>query len=301
MAELPKDWPSPEQFNKLLDRCGGLFAYAATIIQFISEESVDGVRDPVGRLSEILYAIESQPTTDGTSPYPELDRLYLSILQRAALKKTREGHIERIRCVIATIMCLRYELPMEILSKFLSMAEGDICDVLRDLHSVVDTYSFLVQLFHPSFQDLIQDNARCTDRRFFVDIPAHEHFMALRCINAIRNGRLWDYNTHFYVRSSWTSHLRSGACRGLSDELVQELIWLIGDKDELVDLYNADQDDANEDIIPFVRSLVEEHRPKESETLLGLLRDAEANEQIAGARKRFIGRHTEEGLLHTCI
>jgi len=144
-----------------------------------------------------------------------------------------------------------------------------------------------VGLLHPSFRDFLQDKGRCTDGRFFADVHMHEHFMALRCMNGTRNRRTLNHETRKYASLYWPSHLRSGSCHGLSDELVQELIWLIGDEGTLVDLYSYF---CKEDIIPFVRSLVEEHRPKESEILLALLRDAEANERIASARKEFVER-----------
>jgi len=106
---------------------------------------------------------------------------------------------------------------------------------------------------------------------------------------------------YLYATSHWPSHLRSGACHGLSDELVQELIWLIGDEDALVVSYGYAssplQYDNKEDIIPFMRSLVEKYRPKESKTLLDLLRNAEANERIASAREYFIENCRRRGII----
>jgi len=187
-------------------------------------------------------------------------------------------------------------MDMKALSKLLSMAVDDIRDALRDLHSVVevpDKDDSWVRFLHPSFEDFVQNMARCTDGRFLVDAPAHERFMALRCMNAMCNKDKLDNWSRYYMTSYWPSHLRSGSCCGLGDDLVQELIWLISDEDALAASYKAPY--ANEDIIPFVRSLVEEHRPKESETLLALLRDAEPNERIASVRKKFIERCRRRG------
>jgi len=294
MPELPRGWPPPEQFNNLVDRCGISFAYASAAIRFIGDQEV---HDPVNQLRAILDMTESQPITVGTSPYLDLDKLYLSILQRAALKNPHEEHIRRIQSIISTVVSAR-DKSLRVLSnlgEFLSMTQDDIRNVLYDLHTVVDVPNEdhdLVELFHLSFNVFIQDKKRCTDGRFHVDVPAHEHFMALRCMNVMRNRvdygtketRRVYYNTREYVSLYWLSHLRSGARHGFSGELVQVLIWLIGDEGALVDSYRA----AHEDIIPFVRSLVEEHRPKESEILLAFLRDAEANERVASARENFI-------------
>ncbi len=39
----------------------------------------------------------------------------------------------------------------------------------------------------PTFQDFLQDRERCTDESLFIDVPAHEQFMALRCMFVVKN------------------------------------------------------------------------------------------------------------------
>ncbi len=74
LPKLPKDWPPPEQFNRLLDHCGKFFAYAATAVRFIGDK---GIRDPNGQLYEILKIKGRQHAVHGAGPYLELDKLYL--------------------------------------------------------------------------------------------------------------------------------------------------------------------------------------------------------------------------------
>ncbi len=46
---FPKDWPPPEQFNRLLDHCGKFFAYAATAVRFIGDKGCTGPKWPTSR------------------------------------------------------------------------------------------------------------------------------------------------------------------------------------------------------------------------------------------------------------
>ncbi len=66
-----------------------------------------------------------------------------------------------------------------------------------------------------------------------------------------------------YAHKYWFSHLRAGAHRKVlrgNHELVEGLIWLIGDEDTLAESYNtgaSGSDGGNlEDIISFLQSLV---------------------------------------------
>ncbi len=107
LTDFPKEWPSPQQFGKLADDCGMYFAYATMAVRFIGDE---GICDPVGQLHDMIQIKEDKRVEDGSiGPYIELDGLYLSVIQRAALnlKHFRREHIKRFRSVIATLVCLR--------------------------------------------------------------------------------------------------------------------------------------------------------------------------------------------------
>ncbi len=170
-----------------------------------------------------------------------------------------KGHAEHLRDVISTVACLRGPLGLTYLAEFLSMAVGDIRSALQHVHSVVvtpDDDNYSVRFVHLTFQDFLQDKDRCTDDRFFVDVPAYEHFMALRCLRVLKTPGAFDSGGKFYAYSNWTSHVRSATHHDLSDELARELIWLIGDEETLEHCYfYLLGDEAEEDIIPFVRSL----------------------------------------------
>ncbi len=77
--------------------------------------------------------------------------------------------------------------------------------------------------------------------------------MALWCMSAMKTSN----SAKDYAFAFWTAHVRSATHQDLGDELLQELIWLIGNEDSLVQSYLVSQDENDvEDIIPFVRSMV---------------------------------------------
>ncbi len=163
LGELPKDWPSEEDLEKLLDHCGNFFAYAASVIEFIGDDSKEpGARDAVGRLDQILCL-----DVDDMNPYLKLDKLYSGILGQASTRDS--GSDRHIRLVIATVMCLRDPLSIDDITVFLSTSLDDIRYTLYDLHSVVivpDDPQEPLQFFHRSFPNLYEINVDADIRTF---------------------------------------------------------------------------------------------------------------------------------------
>ncbi len=266
LLKLPEGWPPSGQVSKLLDRCGKFLAYAATAIRFIDDKRVC---DPVGQLREILDTTESPHGNDGTRPTLELDKLYLGLLRRATSKNPwlvpQEEHAENIRCVIATILCLRDQPAIDMLADFLSMTLCAVRNTLESLRSVIlvpDSDIEPVRFFHSSFPDFIQDKARCTDGRFLIDVPTHEYFMALQCMTAMRHALASFHPLQGpignYAFSHWPSHVQLGTFYDLGDKLVQDLIWFTGDGFAIQYSYGFTGSFFEEDreIISFLRSLV---------------------------------------------
>ncbi len=223
LGMIPMDWPSPGDLNKLLDRCGMFFAYAATVIRYIGDEG-RGAREPVRRLDQILCL---KDVGKGTNPYLALDELYLGVLRLAAPAGTPEEHVASIRCVLATVICLREPLSISDLAAFLSTTSDGIRKALYDLHSVVlvpDDHTESVRFFHQSFPDFIKSKKRCADKRFFVDVPTHEDFMASRCMDANGSTYVFDRSLAmtFYTADYWSSHIQSGTCHDLFEDSESE-------------------------------------------------------------------------------
>jgi len=286
------------------------------LIEFI------GARDAVGRLDRFLCL----EYVDGAGPYLELDDIYRRILWRA--NTWLNPSAKATRTAIATVVLLRDPLSIGDLAVFLSVSLDDIRNTLRDLHSVVivpDDPQEPIRFFHRSFQDFLQDRHRCTDKKFLVNAPAHENFMASRSINLMRGADTAAAATaKIYANKYWFSHLlRARGPHDLRSErnahkslfplfweddpditngdrdLVEGLIWLIGDEDTLAESYDAGargSDGGNlEDIISFLQSLVKKHEAEFEEwnTLLSLLHKAEVNPRIASARDEFKLRRRE--------
>ncbi|CDO78245.1 hypothetical protein BN946_scf184789.g1, partial [Trametes cinnabarina] len=76
---VSSDWPSMQQFNKLLELADVLFIFAATAVLFIGDEKT---RDPARQLSRLLESGAQNaipPASNGSSavdPFRKLDRLY---------------------------------------------------------------------------------------------------------------------------------------------------------------------------------------------------------------------------------
>jgi len=223
---------------------------------------------------------ETRGRIDGTSPYLDLDKLYLGVLERAASKNPRKEHVERMRRVIATVVCLRNPLTLFSLAEFLSMTVDDIRNSLHYLHSVVvvpETPGEPVRFFHPSFPDFIADYKRCTDERFLLRVVAHEYFMALRCMKVIRDWdtgtddesqscslSIGDTDTSWYASEYWPSHLRSGTYNDFrgDSELVEELIGFLEDPDlfhDWCDFYGRKGKSIHR-AIPLLNSMMEKYK-----------------------------------------
>ncbi len=85
------DWPSQEDFDKLVEQCGKSLHYAKTTLRFIGTFMKIGGpdSDPVSNLHEILEMKGNQPghAANNANPYRNLDNLYLKILRAGGLKK----------------------------------------------------------------------------------------------------------------------------------------------------------------------------------------------------------------------
>ncbi len=164
-------------------------------------------------------------------------------------------------------------ISAERLADFHSMTLGDVYGAFYFLSSVVEVPAYPhepIKILDREFIAFIQDQERCTDEAFFVDIPAHEDFLALRCLKMMNAGMsyarsCWDPQTtaeidegliwrlHYellYARALWQSHIKRVAeIRGnLSDELVHELITMLGDLEEhlMLDIHSIDVTDISE-------------------------------------------------------
>ena len=180
-----RESPPGADIKKLVDNCGELFVYAAISIRFIGN---DRVRHPKKQLKDLLAA---QTTVDDPNPYAQLDQLYLQCLRSALPDSAPKTLIRRFRLVVWSIVLLRDPLSVNSLSRFIKCYDADeVSDALYYLHSIILTPSSpeeAPRIYHPSFSDFITNPARCSEPKFLVDVPKHEKFLVLQCLDAMRS------------------------------------------------------------------------------------------------------------------
>lgn len=161
------DWPSQGDIQSLVERADGLFIYAATVCGFVEDKNWD----PQERLFEVLRGGSAE--VGGTV---QLDEMYREVLRCALTKDRREGEVirlcDRFKQVVGSIVTLSDTLSVSALANLLNIRPRNVELALGSLHSVLNIpkdSEIPVRLLHPSFHDFLSGEARCEDRRFFVD------------------------------------------------------------------------------------------------------------------------------------
>jgi hypothetical protein len=155
--------------QRLVDRAGGLFIWAATACRFIK----DGGPRMRNRLDSI---VAQRASAAASSPERKLDEIYTSVLRNALRKELTADEVEQfcqsLKKVLGTIAVLFSSLSAPGLAALLSRSESEVLDVLCDLHSVLDVPQAPgapIRPHHASVHDFLLSSQRCTDARFWVD------------------------------------------------------------------------------------------------------------------------------------
>lgn len=182
--KLPQDWVTDEEIRTLAKKAGNLFIHAATSVRFLA----DSIH--LRRRLDFLLQIGSSTGHDlnGDNPFVELDNLYSEIVGDL-IKQTNAKEVElTFQPIIGSIVLLRDPLPADALERLIGLGEGTTSDILTHLRSVIlpgNSPDYRPLVYHPSFPDFLQDEKRCTDKRFRIDTAAHEKRMALHCLDLI--------------------------------------------------------------------------------------------------------------------
>ena len=184
-VEIPSPWPSEKNLTELVERAGKLFIWAAMAVRFVGDDQGSG---PISGLKTLL----SEPfrlNSDTPNPYMQLDTLYTGILSRAVENLT-SARVEYMKIVVATVIQLRSEMPLEAIVCFLGDNENKVEMALNRIQSIIPIPtdpSRPIQIYHPSFPDFVTSRERCPDSRFHVDTATHERRLALQCLDILNN------------------------------------------------------------------------------------------------------------------
>jgi ankyrin repeat protein len=179
--ELPSDWPGERDTERLVQKSGGSFIYAATACQFIRYR-------PEDHLSLIL-----QEDTTSQSPTKQLDRTYIQVLRHAIVnyeEQAKEESLEIFRLIVGSITTVFHPLTANTLAKLLSVPTqtvGLTLDSLRSGLDVPESQDGLVRLLHLSFRDFLLDQQRCFDPQFWISEKKAHNNLFICCLKLMSN------------------------------------------------------------------------------------------------------------------
>ncbi|KAF7967225.1 hypothetical protein HWV62_35099 [Athelia sp. TMB] len=204
---IPRPWPSLNDFWALVDRSSGLFIFAATLVNFVT----DGRAPPVRKLESVLRM------------HAGLDPLYDQVL-RGALRD-----LDDIVCfhrALTTLMLLYEQPSVEMLAGLLELSAQDVLHNLLTIQSIIRIPSdnnAPIQLNHTSLRDFLVDERRSKDL-FIVPLAAHAT-LAVACVRILHKNLKADNfpedEVTQYAATQWYRHLgQSHEPRQASPELL---------------------------------------------------------------------------------
>ena len=161
LFNLSPGWPPGTTIHQLVSKSSGQFIYASTVVKFVD----DIYADPRERLDIVL---NTRPG-NSTSPFAELDHLYIQIL-------SQQPNIRLLRDLFTLIIALRNP-KIKFICRRLRIREEQLeCKLLR-LRSLVRISRHDVTTYHLSLHDFFLDKKRAGKyfihpiRVTFVRIP----------------------------------------------------------------------------------------------------------------------------------
>lgn len=160
-ARIPEQWHAESDLRTIVERSGGQFIYAATVIRYIES----ALHNPYKRLQHILGI--STPRS-GTNPFAALDDLYRALMSLVP-PEHRDTALEilGIELVKSSFQCW---IPMTLIWRAFfedHFAKLDVDIVLGPLASVLKYERCRIKFYHLSFAEFLLDSTR--SREFFVD------------------------------------------------------------------------------------------------------------------------------------
>jgi hypothetical protein len=186
-ACLPPSWPAPESLERLVQRAGGLFIWAAVTCRYVR----NGRRFAARRLDELL---KEDPCVTITAE-SALDEMYLTVLRSSTDGEyTEEENTELhhlLRTVLGSIVSLFSSLAQHSLGVLLGIDMDEMASILSGLHSILDVPNSLAQpirLHHASFRDFLFSKGRCRDVSFYVEKEMAHMELAQQCLRLMDEG-----------------------------------------------------------------------------------------------------------------
>ncbi|KAF9464577.1 hypothetical protein BDZ94DRAFT_1190879 [Collybia nuda] len=142
-------WPSDRIISDLVQKSGGAFIYASTVLKYVDDRDFY----PVERLNEILNI------PPGLTPFVELDHVYRCIMA------TSKNTTLLLRALAIMLFCnpTFWSINLDFVEKLLQLREGTIMIVLRRMRSIIDIDGKSYKFYHKSFTDFVLAKERAQE------------------------------------------------------------------------------------------------------------------------------------------
>ena len=196
MHGVPRPWPSVEEVTALVEKSSGLFIFASTLVDFIT----DGKGTPQQKLTDVLMS------------HAGLDPLYAQVLSAAP-------GVECFHRVLAAIVLLRERLSITSLACLLQLGADNIVHALLGIQSIIkvpEDNDKPILLNHGSLGDFLMEKGR--SKGHSIDLPTSHASIAFDCLNLMASGLRQDIfptePAQLYACHNWCFHLDAAIIKG---------------------------------------------------------------------------------------
>lgn len=208
MQGVPFPWPSKEDMEALVKKSNGVFIFASTLVDFITDE-----KSPPDLKLKAVLALNAG-----------LDPLYDQILRAVP-------EIACFRRVLTVIMLVQEQPSIDTLAGLLELNSREVLHALMPIQTIVripaDDDS-PIQLNHTSLRDFLVDQSRSKD--LFINPRKAHSILALDCMKlmnrTLRQDKFPSDTASNYAAHYWLSHLRD--CH-ISRTLVPSMLSSLND------------------------------------------------------------------------
>lgn len=179
--EHQSDWVTDEEINFLTEKSDGLFLYATSSINFVSE----GVnfRQDFDNLIEILTLPSLDDEAD--NPLRYLDQRFREFLGGVITPRNLAEMTYGFRPVVGSITLLREPLPADAFELLVNHRSHEFLSLLRSVIILPASPDQGPKIYHPSFLGFLRDRKRCIDPWFHIDTTKHEALLGLQCLEIL--------------------------------------------------------------------------------------------------------------------
>ncbi|KAK1225791.1 hypothetical protein PQX77_011257 [Marasmius sp. AFHP31] len=190
---FPSPWPSHSDFGTLIEKSRSHFIYVETVFRLITHAG----NHPVDTLR---FVLANSPTKQPRgSPYPELDALYLTILEA-------NSNLDEVHAILVAILVLSDHrlsrrpdekgslapTPAHI-EVLLGLPTGQVSLTLRGMHAVlcIGGWADEMRVYHKSFTEYLLDMSR--SQKLYIDLYAQTHLIARQWLKQLTTSKMRAY------------------------------------------------------------------------------------------------------------